>query len=336
MAASILPLGCLPARTPVPSSEAGPDAGKERSFGSEPHAPFSARRPSSRPSSSSSSARRSVEEQGLFDLVMSELELRLPNRFRGGIFDLLRGRYSIEARPSAPASSALGILGSFVCVGLAQSVRRLVASLPLLPHEAKRWLLLNERLDVLHTHPLSGVVLLALGLGLGAAARNWFLMNGAVCRLLFLVALTTMGVSGAGKELVLGLYLGTWIAVGVVFKPNSRTRENGATMGTGATATKEPPEPADSQSALEDLPAEWVHERWLPGTWEVQLGGGWRGLPPDAQALLERAFKQHAPGAFLEEGVYGESGYECDLRHLVATNTSTGREHRLRRQAQHW
>jgi hypothetical protein len=53
---------------------------------------------------------RRVEERGLLDLILGELETKSPRSFRG-LFDVLRGRYSLETRPSAPASSSLGIIG---------------------------------------------------------------------------------------------------------------------------------------------------------------------------------------------------------------------------------
>lgn len=49
-------------------------------------------------------------ERGLMDLILGEMEANSPRSFKG-VYDVLRGRYSIETRPSAPASSSLGLIG---------------------------------------------------------------------------------------------------------------------------------------------------------------------------------------------------------------------------------
>ena len=47
-------------------------------------------------------------------------------------------------------------------------------------------------------------------------------------------------------------------------------------------------------------PADWVHDRWLPGEWEIQLPGGWSIFPDAAQKQLEKCFQQQAREATLQ------------------------------------
>lgn len=54
--------------------------------------------------------RRTEGDRGLMDLILGELESKAPRSFKG-IFDILRGRYSLEVRPSAPSTSSLGMVG---------------------------------------------------------------------------------------------------------------------------------------------------------------------------------------------------------------------------------
>ena len=104
-----------------------------------------------------------------------------------------------------------------------------------------------------------------------------------------------------GNQLLIGVYLGTWICVEtkhVVPKPKEKPRR----------PLRDGPQPAD-----------WIRERWEPGEWEIRLdqNRGWSVFPAAAQRQLEDCYQQQRSETILEVGTaYIIVAPPCFVRHL--------------------
>mmetsp|Transcript_23519 Transcript_23519/g.30611 ORF Transcript_23519/g.30611 Transcript_23519/m.30611 type:complete len:381 (+) Transcript_23519:15-1157(+) len=252
------------------------------------------------------------EERGVLDLILGELEGKSPRKFKS-LFDILRGRYSIETRPSAPSSSSLGFIGCVITYSIASLARQLIAALPLVSNSVKSSLLANRHLEFLTSSSSSSILLLLAGIFVGFLSRNWFMMNPIVCRLFSFAGLCFIIASGAGLEYLLGAFLGTWIAVTLVFKNR-------------LIARKQQPQVVPKETQ----PVNWVHERWMPGQWEILLDNGWAAFPQEAQEMLEQAQQHQQPSVVLKMGQFGEHCYSVDLRSNIATNLSSDEKVEMR------
>jgi hypothetical protein len=114
-------------------------------------------------------------------------------------------------------------------------------------------------------------------------------------------------------QFLVGLYLGTWILIETKYlQPKKRTTKARVrslcacpikfyitedVLQAGSSHFVSPKHNCREQ--LQQLPegpqpADWVHDRWLPGEWEIQLASGWSVFPEPAQRQLERCFQQQA------------------------------------------
>jgi len=247
--------------------------------------------------------------ESVAELIFAELHHLFP--VLRPLLNFLRGRYSVEAKPSAPPSSPVSFTWSIACCSVAWMARQVIAQLPLLPAEYKQSMLAVGYLSFLDT-ALGPYLLFGVGFLLGVFTRNRFNMTEWLS-LAILGLSWAINVLSGHKEMILGVWLGTYLELVIVFKERQRKKEVPKALSTGLR------------------PAEWLHERWVDkGTWEMQVDGrGWVTLPPHVQAELETAHGREDTQAVSVE--VGESSYTVDLLQGIARNTTTGTERRTRR-----